>query len=243
MKLEVGTTKALDVVEVKRKKTQARSFSGGPNGNGNRDKGGGGNGGDGGRPDEKSDQERFVPDKYRIGMWLVLLVVAMTFAGLISAYVVIAINKQIEWKPFVLPIQIWVSTVLILVSSITFEVAKKRLLAGEQESARNWFLGTTVLGATFIASQILAWLSLVRAGVYVASNPYAGFFYILTAVHALHVIGGMIALGYTVLRNFQTTSSDEELLRRRTGASVTALYWHFMGGLWIVLFLLLGFWK
>jgi cytochrome c oxidase subunit 3 len=90
---------------------------------------------------------------------------------------------------------------------------------------------------------MLAWLALNRQGVYVRSNPYAGFFYILTAIHAVHVAGGILALGYIVLRSWQETASELELLQRQTISKVVGWYWHFMGGLWIVLFLLLGLWK
>jgi cytochrome c oxidase subunit 3 len=77
----------------------------------------------------------------------------------------------------------------------------------------------------------------------VQSNPYAGFFYILTAVHAVHVIGGIAALGYILLRTWRATSSDEELTKRQQISNSVGWYWHFMDGLWIFLFLLLGFWK
>ena len=95
----------------------------------------------------------------------------------------------------------------------------------------------------FISSQLLAWVELVQRGVYMASNPYAGFFYILTAVHALHVFGGILVLGYILLRTWNPTFSDQELEKRQAISSSVGLYWHFMDGLWIVLFVLLGFWK
>ena len=95
----------------------------------------------------------------------------------------------------------------------------------------------------FIASQILAWFDLVRRGVYMASNPYAGFFYILTSVHAVHVFGGILVLGYILLRTWNLTSNDDELEKRQSISKAVGLYWHFMDGLWIVLFVLLGFWK
>ena len=75
------------------------------------------------------------------------------------------------------------------------------------------------------------------------SNPYAGFFYILTAVHAVHVIGGIIALGYIVLRTWNETASETELLRERHISNAVGWYWHFMDGLWLVLLSLLGFYK
>ena len=106
-----------------------------------------------------------------------------------------------------------------------------------------WLIVTTILGAAFISSQILLWFALVNHGVFVQSNPYAGFFYILTAIHAIHVSVGIGALGYVMLRIWNKTESAFESQRRQTISKVIGWYWHFMDGLWIVLILLLGFWK
>jgi len=251
MSIRVGTIETTEEKKERLKKLSGFSSGSGSNG-GRRNRGGGGgnNGGDNGGGDNNNnnqdflgDTERDSSDKYRIGMWFLLLVVLMTFGGLISAYIVIATNGAAEWKPFDLPVQIWVSTVLIVASSISYTFAQKFLKSDNQEKAKNWLLATTALGAMFISSQILAWFELVRREVYVSSNPYAGFFYILTAVHALHVVGGICALGFIVLRTWTKTSSDEELENRKSAATVVGWYWHFMDGLWMVLFLLLGFWK
>ncbi|HSK72990.1 MAG TPA: heme-copper oxidase subunit III, partial [Pyrinomonadaceae bacterium] len=207
---------------------------------------GGGNGGDNNPKKQDFENEyieEYVPNKPRILMWFLLMAVLMTFGGLIEAYLVIASNNVLEWKPFNLPVAVWISTALILASSFTYLVSKKALQKENQEKAKNWLLATTVLGAAFISSQILAWLTLVQRGLYVQSNPYAGFFYILTAVHAVHVIGGICALGYIVLRTWHKTFSDEELEYRKNISSVIGWYWHTMDGLWLVLFFLLGFWK
>jgi len=246
MSLKVGTAET--IVEKKKRLKELAGFSSGFGGNsGNRGGGGGNNGGSSGgdnkNQDYLGDTERYASDKFRVGMWFLLLVVLMTFGGLIGAYIVLAANGALEWKPFALPRQVWISTFLIFASSITYSLAQKFLKAENQTKAKNWLLATTVLGAVFIASQILAWIELVRQGVYIASNPYAGFFYILTMVHALHVVGGICALGYIVLRTWQETASDEELTKRKSISVVVGWYWHFMDGLWLVLFLLLGFWK
>jgi len=242
--MKVGTLET--AVEEKERKRRASLSSGLGSGGGNKNRGGGGN--DGGNDDPRKhdyieEAEPNSSNKFRIAMWFLLLVVLMTFGGLISAYIVISTNGVMEWQPFALPIQVWVSTVLILASSITYTIAQKALNATNQQKAKTWFLATTIFGGMFIASQLLAWFELVRRGVYVQSNPYAGFFYILTAVHAVHVIGGIIALGFIVLRTWEKTSSDEELTKRQQVSNAVAWYWHFMDGLWLVLLLLLGFWK
>jgi cytochrome c oxidase subunit III len=247
MSIEVGTAETIVEKEAKRKRRPGFSGGGSGGGNNGRKRGGGGGGGDNGdnrnedRPIE--ELEEFRPNKLRVGMWFLLVVVLMTFGGLISAYVVLATNKTLEWKPFDLPIQVWISTFLIFASSLTYSIARRKLYRDEQTAAKNWLLATTVFGGMFIASQLLAWFQLVRMGVYVASNPYAGLFYILTAVHAVHVVGGITALGYIVLRTWRETGDEEELLKRKTGATVVGWYWHAMDGLWLVLFLLLGFYK
>lgn len=243
--MKIGT---VEPVEEKENKKKVRStFSGGSSSNGgNRNRGGGGgsNGGDDNQKNDYYDETQSQPkDKFRIGMWFLLLVVMMTFGGLIGAYIVIATNQELEWKPFALPIQVWVSTFLILASSLTYQISKNALRAEDQNKAKNWLLATTVFGGMFISSQILAWFDLVQRGVYMASNPYAGFFYILTAVHAVHVFGGILVLGYILLRMWNPTFSGEELEKRQEISNSVGLYWHFMDGLWLVLFVLLGFWK
>lgn len=242
--MKVGTIET--TVEEKKRKRRASLSSGIGSGGGNKNRGGGGgnDGGDSNRDDDLTEQaEPYSSNKLRIAMWFLLLVVMMTFGGLIAAYIVISTNGVMEWKPFALPIQVWISTILILASSVTYKIAHSMLSHDKQQKAKNWLLATTVFGGMFIASQLLAWVELVRRGVYVQSNPYAGFFYILTAVHAVHVIGGIIALGYILLRTWQATASDEELTKRKQISNSVGWYWHFMDGLWIFLFLLLGFWK
>ncbi len=243
--MKVGTIET--TVEEKKRKRRASLSSGIGSGGGNKNRGGGGGGSDGGDnhgDNDFTDQaEPYSSNKLRIAMWFLLLVVMMTFGGLVGAYIVISTNGVMEWKPFALPIQVWISTVLILASSVTYKIAHSMLNHDKQQKAKNWLLATTVFGGMFIASQLLAWVELVRRGVYVQSNPYAGFFYILTAVHAVHVIGGIAALGYILLRTWQATSSSEELTKRKQISNSVGWYWHFMDGLWIFLFLLLGFWK
>lgn len=246
--METGTADSNVAPEAKRKKRRASALRGGP---GNPGRGGGGGNGDGPDGNEPSGphQREAMPEeinteKSRILTWFLLLVVLMTFGGLIGAYVVVATNGALEWRPFSLPPQVWVSTVIILASSAAYHFGKTSLNALRPETAKKWFLATTVLGAAFVSSQILAWMALVEKGLYMRGNPYAGFFYVLTAVHAVHVIGGIVALGYIVLRTWNDTSMSEDArAKNRTEAGAVGLYWHTMDGLWLLLLFLLGFWK
>lgn len=248
MELEVGTLKT-NVTSENRTKRRVGTQSGRGSGSKGGKKGGGGGGSDNGNNDDYGNDKYYFenqekrPNKYRIGMWFTLLVVLMTFSGLFGAYIVIATNGVLEWKPFDLPIQIWISTVLIFFSSVAYEISRIKLKNEHQKQARTWVLITTVLGATFISSQILLWFELYKQGIYLQSNPYAGFFYFLTALHALHVLGGVCSLGYVLLRTWNPTANEDELEKRQSITTIVGWYWHFMGALWIILLLLLGLFK
>ena len=242
--MKVGTIEPIIEKEEPRKRRMPFS-GGGPGKPGGNNGGGNDDGGDDSyrNRNDFSDTSSVRPDKAKILTWFLLLVVMMTFGGLIAAYVVVSTNKAAEWSPFDLPVEVWISTFLILVSSFVYHTAKKAIDGDAHEKAQKWLIGTTGLGAAFISSQLLAWLALVNRGLYMQGNPYAGFFYILTAVHALHVLGGIIALGSILLRNWNETANTAELEYRRNLARAVGWYWHFMGALWIILFVLLGFWK
>lgn len=240
--MEVGTLKSNPERRKRNKNILSVGSGVGGQSNGNGGSSGGNNGGgnDNHHDFYNSTNKSNIP---RIFTMFLLLVVLMTFGGLLGAYIVLATNGALEWRPFDLPYQVWVSTAIILASSFTYHLSKKLIDKNEQEKSKKWLLATTVLGAAFISSQILAWFVLYRRGFYLSGNPYAGFFYILTAIHVVHVAGGICALGSIVLRSWNKTFSDKELENRQNLANVVGWYWHFMDALWIVILMLLGFWK
>lgn len=240
--MNIGTAEILNEAEEKKRKRASLS-SGFGNGGGGRNKNGGG-GGDGPSDDEPvDDRDTFTEKKSKILTWFVMLVVLMTFGGLLAAYVVIATNRLDEWRPFDLPYQLWVSTLLIMASSVTFYVCDKYTLAGDHRRSKLWLLITLAIGIGFIVSQVVAWIMLSARGYFMQGNPYIGFFYMLTAVHAAHVIGGIIALATLLKRSFLPPEDAAAWLRRVTLTQVVGWYWHFMGFLWVVLFFFLGYWK
>jgi cytochrome c oxidase subunit III len=246
--MKIGTAEPLKESEKERirRARPTRLFSEGSSGPGDDDNGGGGGDDGGGEPRRARDGQPHssrTQDKTKFVSWFLLLVVLMTFGGMLGAYVVIATNGVTEWRPFDLPPQVWFSTILIIVSSVTYHFAQQALFADRFDASRKLLITTTVLGAAFISSQILVWLDLVSRGLYMSGNPYAGFFYILTAAHAIHVAGGIVALGAVILRTWNETSFEPELLYRRNLTRSVGWYWHFMGVLWIALFVMLGFWK
>lgn len=230
------------VTEPPRRRGAIRRVAGGA-GRGGGDGGDGGAGGSGGPGPGGSGERTALPDKSRVITWFLLLVVLMTFGGLMAAYVVVATNGQAEWQPFNLPAQLWISTIILALSSVCLQIAKSAIDHGRQPKAKNWLIATTAFGGAFISSQMLSWLILVSRGLYMSGNPYAGFFYILTIVHAVHVLGGIVALGAIQIRAWHPTSNPEELKHRQNLARSVAYYWHFLGLLWLALLGLLAFWK
>ncbi|HEY5445990.1 MAG TPA: cytochrome c oxidase subunit 3, partial [Pyrinomonadaceae bacterium] len=101
---------------------------------------------------------------------------------------------------------------------------------------------TMLLGLGFLAAQLLAWKQLARQGVYLISNPHSSFFYLLTAVHAVHLIGGLLALIFLWVRS-RFTKELKVTPRGQAVADAVTIYWHFMDALWIYLFLLLFLWR
>lgn len=245
--MEIGTLEPITDPPEKKKRRGGIVSGGSGRGKGGGDNGGGKNGGGGDGPHRPpvsgNDASDSPPDKSKVLTWFLLLVVLMTFGGLLGAYVVVATNGQAEWQPFNLPFQVWISTAILLGSSVTYYFAKRSIFSGDHNRGRNWLLATTALGAAFIASQLILWLALASQGLYMRGNPYAGFFYILTAIHAVHVLGGVIALGAIQLRAWYPSQDERELLRRRQLARSVGWYWHFMDILWIVLLAMLAFWQ
>ena len=198
----------------------------------------------GGGSDGRSRASRdATPQQYRIGMWLTLSAILMMFAALSSAYVFRSTRTQQSWQLFAVPQMLWLSTALILASSATFEVARRALGRGERAVYRRWLFASLLLGFGFLASQLLAWRGLVGQGIYLATNPHSSFFYLLTGLHAMHLVGGIAGLSYLALRARRDSRGASDAGKQRASADAIGLYWHFMDGLWVYLFALLFLWR
>jgi cytochrome c oxidase subunit III len=181
-------------------------------------------------------------DRYRMGMWVALAAILMMFTSLTSAYIVRAASSN-DWRPIAMPRILLLSTAFIIISSVSIEIAKRKLKSAQKSSYQRWLLLTTALGLGFLGSQLLAWRQLVGQGIYVTSNPHSSFFYLLTATHGVHLLGGLLALAYLLVRTGRIQSNYQAQSGPEAASGAVTLYWHFMDGLWIYLFLLLFFWK
>jgi cytochrome c oxidase subunit 3 len=179
----------------------------------------------------------YSPPPSSTGMWVVLFAITMMFAAFTSALIVRK-GSSLDWRHFTLPSTLYFNTLLLLASSVTLEISRRRIAAfmgglkNQVENPARWLYITLFLGLLFVAGQYVAWRQLSAQGLYLATNPSSSFFYVLTATHALHVLGGLGGLIY-VIRKLSKSS-----LRRST-LDATARYWHFMDVLWLYLLLLL----
>jgi len=181
--------------------------------------------------------QKYAPPPASTGIWVILAAIGMTFAALTSALVVRK-GGATDWHHFTLPSILYLNTLILLASSLTLEVSRKRvaafMAAGKVGLANPapWLYATLGLGLAFVAGQYVAWRQLNAQGLYLATNPSSSFFYVFTAAHALHLIGGLGGLA-RVIAKFNSAS-----LRRAT-LDATSRYWHFMDVLWVYLLLLL----
>jgi cytochrome c oxidase subunit 3 len=180
---------------------------------------------------------RYSPPPSSTAIWVVLFAVTMMFAAFTSALVVRK-GSSLDWQTFKLPYILYFNTLLLLASSVTLEVARRRVsafmggLKSQAESPARWLHITLFLGLLFVAGQYVAWSQLRSQGLYLATNPSSSFFYVLTVTHALHVLGGLGGLIY-VIRKLSN------LALRRNQLDAAARYWHFMDFLWVYLIVLL----
>jgi len=176
-------------------------------------------------------------------MWVGLASILMLFVALTSAYIVRgvpALNGGLDdWVPIEMPRVLWLTTTLLLLSSVSVELARRALGRNDYTRFRAWISLTTLFGVAFLAGQLIAWRQLAAQGVYINSHPHSSFFYLLTSLHGLHLLGGVIALAYVTVAALRMRIG----FKGRTAVNVTAIYWHFMDGLWIYLFGLLFFFR
>jgi cytochrome c oxidase subunit 3 len=185
-------------------------------------------------------------EKSETGVWVAVAAISMFFAAFTSSMIVRQ-GVSLDWMHFQLPRVMYLSTLLLLASSLTVELARRRFLAVPDSPAAAsaaaksfsgkgmyWMYVTGALGLLFVLGQLLAWRDLRAQGLYLATNPSSSFFYVFTAAHALHLLGGVCGVLYVLARLRKTNG-----IARKSGFGAFLIYWHFMDILWVYLLLLL----
>jgi cytochrome c oxidase subunit 3 len=197
--------------------------------------GGGGSGGE-------DQPQRFRPHLFHVGIALGIVSIASFFGALAIVYAII-LGQNPSPHAVRTPALLWVSTALILLSSFALERSRYALRRGLLERAAARLRTTLVLGNVFLASQLLSWWDLARQGVYLERNPQGSMFYLFTGLHGLHLAGGILWLAWLVRRSGVLDGGEAALRRFRLAAGAAAIYWHFLGALWLFLFVLLLLWS
>lgn len=176
---------------------------------------------------------RFSPAMYWVGHIATLASIFAIFAALIVAYLFRAMNPA-YFRPAPLPWQLWISTGLLAACSLAIEFSRLALRRGDLRAYTWWLVRTGWLAIGFLVAQTLCWRLLAR-GFEGADDQNRGLFFVLTGAHALHILGGMIALGYLIWRVWNPWTTDATP-RRDAITFMLATYWHFMGVIWLILF-------
>jgi len=179
----------------------------------------------------------FAPPPASTAIWVLLFSITMTFLAFTSALIVRR-GSALDWQHLTLPPVLYLNTLVLIASSVTLELGRRQVGAFMGPVAKSrihpgrWLYATLGLGLLFVGGQYVAWLQLRSQGLYLATNPNSSFFYVLTATHAIHVLGGLGGLGHVILKLRQSVLKKSTLV-------ATSRYWHFMGALWIYLLLVL----
>lgn len=177
------------------------------------------------------NKNRIHPHKFTL--WVAIGSIVMMFAGLTSAYIVK--KNQAGWVSFILPVVFWYSTAVMLASSATLYMARRAFKARLMARYRQLIGATMVLGLAFIVLQVIGFSQLWKAGLTLTAGVSYSFLYVIVGLHALHVVGGVIALVVMSLKAFS--------IRTRVYSTVPveliSTYWHFVDILWIYLLVFL----
>jgi len=166
----------------------------------------------------------------KVALGVLIAVIGSLFALLVSAYFMR--SGYPDWRPIIVPHLLWFNTGALVLTSVTLYGAQRAVERRRLDHVKARLALAGLFGLTFVAGQLLAWRQLVAAGNFIASNPADSFFYLLTGMHGLHVLGGLVALAWTADRAWRRFAPD----KLRLNVELSAIYWHAMLVIWLVLF-------
>ncbi|MEI8279972.1 MAG: cytochrome c oxidase subunit 3 [Bacteroidota bacterium] len=179
---------------------------------------------------QKQPTERKKIHPHKFALWVAMGSITMMFAGFTSAYIVR--EAQGNWVRYTLPVIFWISTGVIILSSVTMAMGVKAYKKEEMAKYRNLIAITLFLGVLFGVMQYIGFKQLYGKNIRLDGNPSESFLFIITGVHLAHILGGVIALLVAYLKTF----IKKVRVHNPTGIEVLASYWHFVDVLWLYLF-------
>jgi cytochrome c oxidase subunit III len=179
----------------------------------------------------KAGRKKIHPHKFTL--WIALGSIIMMFAGLTSAYVVR--RNQANWVGFEIPFVFWYSTAVIVLSSVTMMLAVRNFKQRMMAKYRSLLTVTFLLGVVFVAMQVVGFFQFIQNGLALGKTNSVDFLYVIVGLHALHVIGGVVALAVMFAKAFSIKVKNYNSVP----VEVMATYWHFVDVLWVYLLLFL----
>ncbi|MBC8173269.1 MAG: cytochrome c oxidase subunit 3 [Chitinophagales bacterium] len=186
--------------------------------------------------------KRYIVHPYKFNLWLAIMAIVMMFAAFTSAYIVQRHDIN-NWILIQLPQMFTYSTIVIIASSISMQLSYVMFKRNRIDLYRLCITITCLLGALFLVLQINGWQQLVQSGILLSGNVAGSFVFVISGAHFLHVAGGVVALIIFSVRAFTMYKTPEDTLLlnihpdQQTGVELMATYWHFVGFLWIYLFI------
>jgi cytochrome c oxidase subunit 3 len=177
-----------------------------------------------------------------MGLLIGLAIVTLTFTVPVLVFV---LRSQVEtnWLPIHLPPVLWFSFSVLILSSLTLETARRRLVTHDQPAFHRLTIYAALLGVIFLAGQLTAWVQLLSAGVVLKRNPHSAFLFFFSGLHGLHILAGLAGLFYVVRRTRPEPRDAKYTMTTRVWANTVSIFWHYLDLLWLALFALLIFWK
>jgi cytochrome c oxidase subunit 3 len=189
-----------------------------------------------------TSQETVTSSAPKVGLWVFLAVVSSLFGLFASAYMMRmgGHGGLVSWQRLDEPAVLWINTLVLVLASGAMQVARNRIDGDDLRGGRSYFLAGGLLTVAFLGGQTLAWLELRSAGIG-PDSPAFSFFVLLTALHGLHLIGGLWVLSRTAARIFRGVDARNVVARSRIRLSVQlcTTYWHWLLLIWLGVFALL----
>ncbi len=177
-------------------------------------------------------QEEYTVHPLKFILWMIIVAIVMLFAGLTSAYIVKKIDGK-AWLEFQLPSMFMVSTVVVILSSVAMWWSYRSAKRDEIERVKMGLIATLLFGLSFVGLQYLGWKQLVDNNVYFTGfSVSASFVYVISGLHLLHIVGGIVFLGILIVKTFQYKVHKKNML----SIALCSTYWHFVGVLWVYLY-------
>ena len=181
--------------------------------------------------DNQHDGKTLASSKAKLGVRTIMVVSTVIF----SLFVVSYSDRMLvhDWKSLSEPWLLWINTGILILTSLVFHKAKTFSDKNEFEKARNTLLLVGFLSFAFITGQLLVWQHFIGIGQYASTNPANAFFYLFTALHALHLLGGLFFWGKATTKLFKDNFS---VVKTKQAIELCAIYWHFLLIVWFILF-------